>query len=231
MRHCNERARWSRVIWVPTMLAGLAVAVLAILAVQPRGEGHRTLTEHRTTPTVPAVRPTARARPKYLTRSYRAPPALVRSGAGGSLRIPSLSISAPVDAVGLDGTAMAVPDDPARLGWLSSSAGSGDVIGSSVLAGHVSDRHDRPGVLAQLQTIKIGASMIWTDSGGHAHRFRVIGLDRYPRSTGLPANVFGTDGPHLVRLVTCADREGTEGGGFHYRSNLVVTAGEVTRQR
>ena len=178
----------------------------------------------------PMVQPTSRARPKYLTQSYRAPPALVRSGAGGTLRIPSLNVLAPVDAVGLDGTAMAVPDDSARLGWLTSTARADDVVGASVLAGHVSDRQDRPGALAGLKGIRIGATITWVDAGRRVHRYRVIGLQRFSRLTGLPARLFSTDGPHLLHLITCADRVTGSGGGFHYRSNLVVTARERTHQ-
>jgi len=178
----------------------------------------------------PMVQPTSRARPEYLTQSYRAPPALVRAGAGGTLRIPSLNLRAPVDAVGLDGTAMAVPDDPARIGWLTSTARADDVIGASVLAGHVSDPRDRPGALAGLGRLEVGAAIDWVDAGDRVHRFRVTGLRIFPRRTGLPARLFTTDGPHVLHLVTCADRQESGDGGFHYSSNLVVVAREVTRQ-
>ncbi|MFL6023518.1 MAG: class F sortase [Marmoricola sp.] len=172
----------------------------------------------------PAVRPTARVKPQYLARSYRAPPQLVHAGAGGVLRVPSLRLDVPVDAVGLDGAAMAVPDDPGRVGWLSTTAAAGDVVGSSVLAGHVSDRHDHPGALADLRKVRIGAKVEWVDRQGSVHRFRVASLQVFPRAKGLPASLFATDGPHVLRLVTCAERVTTKDGGFHYRSNLVVTA-------
>jgi hypothetical protein len=172
----------------------------------------------------PVTQPTARASPVYLTRSYHAPAALIRPGAGGTLRIPSLGIEAPVDAVGLDGTAMAIPDDPGRIGWLTSSARAGDLVGSSVLAGHVSDSQDRPGALFRLRNIRLGAAITWTDGERSMHRFRVVRIRIYPRAGGLPAATFATNGPHVLHLITCAERISTAGGGFHYRSNLVVTA-------
>ena len=46
---------------------------------------------------------------------------------------------------------------------------------------------------------------------------------RYSRRTGLPADLFRTDGPRVLHLVTCARRV-RRGGGFHYTDNLVVTA-------
>jgi hypothetical protein len=150
--------------------------------------------------------------------------ALVDPGAGGALRIPSLGISAPVDAVGLDGGAVAIPDDPHRVGWLRTTATDADRTGSSVLAGHVSDDHDVPGALGTLDRIWLGAVIVWTGVNGRAHRFVVVRVDRYPRTRGVPAAVFGTGGAHLLRVVTCTDRRTTTGGGFHYTSNLVVTA-------
>ncbi len=174
-----------------------------------------------------ALEPLARAVPHFLRSNYRAPSALVRTGAGGTLRIPSLGILAPVDAVGLDGTTMAIPDDPHRVGWLTTTAGAADLAGSSVLSGHVSDEHDVPGALSRLRDLHPGALVVWT-AGGRAHRFVVTALTRYPRTRGVPASVFRTDGAHVLNLVTCTDRVVTAGGGFHYTSNLVVTARAVT---
>lgn len=204
-----------------SLAATTAVLVLPFrLATHP--EARRPTPVARSSPI--AVRPTARARPTYLTRSYRAPPALVRPGAAGVLRIPSLHLRIPVDAVGLDGTAMAVPNDPARVGWLNSTAKPGDLVGASVLAGHVSDTHDRPGALARLHRIRSGAEITWTDTRSRVFRYRVVTLRTFPRDRGLPASVFATDGPQVLHLVTCAERVSTSGGGFHYRANLVVSA-------
>lgn len=174
-----------------------------------------------------AVEPAAHAAPHFLRSNYRAPDALIRAGAGGSVRIPSLGVLAPVDAVGLDGTTMAIPDDPHRVGWLTTTAAGADLVGSSVLSGHVSDEHDAPGALSRLHDLRPGALVVWT-VGGLAHRFVVTGLARYPRTRGVPASVFRTDGAHVLNIVTCTDRVATAGGGFHYRSNLVVTARAAT---
>jgi hypothetical protein len=171
--------------------------------------------------------PTVRPRPRYLTRSYQAPGRLVAHGEGGTLSIPSLHVTVPVDAVGLDEGAMALPNDPSRVGWLRTTAEAGDAIGSSVVSGHVSDLHDVPGALSTLKEVRPGASISWTDRQGVEHRYVVEDLHRYPRVTGVPADLFRVDGPHLLYVVTCADRQETAGGGFHYASNLVVTARAV----
>ncbi|MEJ7832028.1 MAG: class F sortase [Nocardioides sp.] len=163
-----------------------------------------------------------RFQPDYLLRRYRAPADLVSRQAGSALRIPSLGVSAPVDAVGLDGSVMAIPNAPSRVGWLSGSADAAAVMGSSVISGHVSDRQDRPGAFSGLGRIQVGARIEWADRG-RTHAFRVTHLATYPRRVGVPADVFRGDGGHVLRLVTCTDRR-QSGGGFHYASNLVVTA-------
>lgn len=173
--------------------------------------------------------PVQRVRPQYLTRSYRSPVVDAQRHRAGVLRIPSLRIATPVDAVRLDHGVMAIPDSPARVGWLRTTAARGDRIGASVLSGHVSDIHDAPGALSRLRGIRRGAVITWTGPGGDRHRFIVTGTARYPRSRGVPARLFRVTGPHLLHLVTCADRVQTSGGGFHYTANLVVTAREQSR--
>lgn len=175
-------------------------------------------------PEVPSgtMRVEKRYRPDYLLRRYRAPADLVSRQAGSTLRIPSVGISAPVDAVGLDGSVMAIPNSPSRVGWLSPSADAAAVMGSSVISGHVSDRQDRPGAFWGLRRIQVGDRIEWVDRG-RTHGFRVTHLATYPRRSGVPADVFRGDGDHVLRLVTCTNRRATR-GGFHYASNLVVTA-------
>jgi hypothetical protein len=177
---------------------------------------------------VDQVVPGSRPAPRYLERSYYAPAGPVSRS--GVLRIRSLGIVAPVDAVGLDGTAMAVPNDSHRLGWLRSTAAIGDRIGRSVLAGHVSDEQDSPGALSRLGRIQLGALISWRGARGDRHDFRVVAVHRYSRIRGVPATTFGTDGPHLLQLITCAHRIRT-GSGFHYTANLVVTARSIPGSR
>lgn len=208
-------------------VAGAVVLVVHVVLARPEppdgGSAHARPFRVPVLP-APAVQPTRRAQPRFLVQGYRAPPALVDQGRAGTLRIPALQLAAPVDAVGLDHETMAVPDDPDRLGWLRGSAAPGDVVGSSVLAGHVSDARDRPGALGNLDGIELGAEILWTDGSGRTLRFRVSRLQRFPRAQGLPVGLFRTDGPRRLQLVTCADRRSTASGGFHYAANLVVTA-------
>lgn len=150
-------------------------------------------------------------------------PAGIRRPGVGDLRVPSLGIDAPIQSVPMRGGVLEVPSSPFTLGWLRSTARPDDVVGSTVLAGHVSDRDDRPGPLAMLHRARIGTTVVWRDARGRSRRFVVVSLARYPRATGLPASLFRTDGPHRLVLITCAHRVALPGGGFHYTHNLVVT--------
>ncbi|MCW2857704.1 MAG: hypothetical protein JWR52_3319 [Marmoricola sp.] len=213
------------------LAAGLITAVVLVVILRPGtgtvvGPGNLSVSARpavRVTADRNHFRPVGSVRPRFLHNTYRAPSGLVVPGAGGTLRIPSLGVSAPVDVVGLDGTTMAIPNNPRRVGWLRTTATLEDLVGASVLSGHVSDERDVPGALARLGALRPGAVIVWI-AHGVERRFVVSGIARYPRSQGVPASVFRTDGAHVLNLVTCTDRVATPGGGFHYRSNLVVTA-------
>jgi hypothetical protein len=140
----------------------------------------------------------------------------------GQLRIARLGLAAPIVEVGWDGDTMAVPTDPGQLGWFSPSARLDDLAGVSLIAGHVSDSLDRPGPLRLLDHARVGDVVIWQGRGGLS-RFRVTSIQRFPRSRGLPAALFHADGPHILRIVTCANRVAGP-SGVHYTDNLVVSA-------
>lgn len=171
-------------------------------------------------PTVPAV-PTG---PLAGLPLYRPPARLVRPDAGGRLQIPSLGVDATVDTVGLHESVMAVPHRLGRLGWLSRSAAAGDVVGASVIAGHVTDKDRHVGVFRRLHRIRVGAHVTWIERSGMTHRFVVIRLERHSRSRQLPGRLFRTDGARVLRLVTCTGRKTGPGGRLSYTENLVVTA-------
>lgn len=171
------------------------------------------------------VMPSARVQARYLTARYESPAELVRRDVGATLSIPAAGIEAPVDTVGLDRGTMAVPNEPRRVGWLESSAGPMDAVGSSVISGHVSDRSDRPGALSRLGRVEVGDRVRWT-MGGRTDLYEVRSVRRYSRAGGLPNHLFRTDGSRLLHLVTCASRV-RRASGFHYTDNLVVTAARL----
>ncbi len=137
--------------------------------------------------------------------------------------MPRLRIRAGVAAVGLDRGTMAIPNDPGSLGWLRTTATPDDRLGTSVISGHVSDRHDRPGALWRLKGARPGDVVRWREADGQVHRYVVRTVQRFPRRQGVPARLLRTTGPRLLHLVTCTDRRRGD-GRFHYADNLVVTA-------
>lgn len=168
------------------------------------------------------VSPARVAKPAHLATTYVAPPGLT-AVALGRLRVARLGVDASVPPVGWDGEAMAVPNDPDRLGWFEPSARLDDLAGVSLIAGHVSDASDRPGPLASLVRARLGDVVEWRGSRGGIARFRVVSIQRFLRAAGLPTSLFRVDGPHTLRLVTCSGRVNGP-SGIHYTDNLVVSA-------
>jgi sortase (surface protein transpeptidase) len=142
------------------------------------------------------------------------------------LRIPPLDVDAPVEPAGVDPLTgeMAVPGDPATVGWYRFGPSPGRA-GSAVLAGHVDVQGNRPGAFLRLGTLQPGDRVeVVYDDGGSQH-FSVEARTTY-RKDELPLDVvFGGQGPPVLTLVTC-------GGGFDpaassYDSNVVVFARPV----
>lgn len=150
---------------------------------------------------------------------------LARAAVAGGfrLRYAAIGASAPVERVGISGGEMGLPSDVDKVAYLKRSAGVGDLIGSTIIAGHVSDLHDVPGAFARLASAKKGQRLTVTE-GGHRYRFRVVSTARYSRSHALPQRLFSTTGRHKLVLISCTGRISLPGGHFHYTQNQVVTA-------
>ncbi|MFB9313345.1 class F sortase [Nocardioides plantarum] len=169
--------------------------------------------------------PQRRVEPRWLDSDYRLPAshrAEPRAGRGGTLTVSRVGIRLTVASVGLDGGgAIAVPDQRSRIGWLRTTAAHGDLIGASVLSGHVSGR---PGEMGALRGVRRGDVVRWTNPSGRVERFEVRSMRRYPRTRGVPAELFRTNGQRLVHLITCTTPRRMPNGRLHYVDNLVVTA-------
>jgi uncharacterized repeat protein (TIGR01451 family) len=146
------------------------------------------------------------------------------AAAPSDLRLGGLGIHAPVQTVGLRGGQMMIPHQVHRVGWLRNSAGIGDLVGTSVIAGHVSDWHDRPGAFWKLPRAHRGDIVKVHDGSGTVHRYKVISKKTYLRSKPLPHSLFSTTGRARLILVSCTRKVRYPDGHFHYTRNLVVTA-------
>ncbi len=140
-----------------------------------------------------------------------------------TVAIPGIGVRASASTVAMKKGKMLVPGNVATIGQLDRSAGVGDLIGTTVLAGHVSDRRDRPGALWRLSAVKRG-QIITVKEGGKTVRYKVGAVKKFSRKQRLPQRLFRTTGAHRLVLISCSGRVTTAGGGFHYAQNVVVTA-------
>ncbi|CAM3532122.1 sortase [Nocardioides dubius] len=140
-----------------------------------------------------------------------------------TVSIPSIGVNASVSTVTAPNNVMRIPSNVAELGQLNKSAGIGDLIGATVIAGHVSDRHDRPGAFSRLSKVKKG-QIVTVKSGGKTVRYRVTAVEKFSRDGKMPKRLFRTTGGHGLTLISCTGRISTPGGGFHYSQNVAVSA-------
>lgn len=115
-------------------------------------------------------------------------------------------------------------DQPGVGGWYADGVRPG-ALGPAVLAAHVSGRvagRSTPGLFARLHELRPGALVHVDRVDGSRVTFRVVRVETYAKTGGIPARVYAdTPGPEL-RLITC-------GGSFDpaarsYRSNVVAFA-------
>lgn len=154
--------------------------------------------------------------PGYSTARGRSPVLIARG----------IGVRAPIASTGAVDGQMALPSDVGVVGWLRRSAAYGDKIGTTVVAGHVSDRRDRPGALWNLSRAKRG-QLITIGRTGAIQRYRVISTRTLDRTRRLPHRYFATTGPHRLILISCTGRVVTTGGRFHYTKYQVVIARPV----
>lgn len=147
-----------------------------------------------------------------------------------TIEMPGIGMRAAVQRHGIVGRKMTLPGDVGDVGWLRRSAGFGDMIGTAVVGGHVSDRHDRPGAMFNLRRAHAGQRITVTQAG-ERHRFKVVEKTTLDKRQKLPDRFFATTGKHRLVLISCTDRVVTSGGHFHYTRYIVVVAKQVHRHR
>lgn len=139
-----------------------------------------------------------------------------------SITIARIGVRMPVLGVGVasDGQ-MALPPNPANVGWYSYGPRPGDSTGATVLAAHIDTPRHGIGPLARLGELRQG-DLITVESRGAFRRY-VISSTRQLEKTSLDlTSLFARTGPPRLHLITC-------GGDFdqttrHYEKNVVVLA-------
>jgi len=140
------------------------------------------------------------------------------------IRIPAIGVSAPVIPLGLNrDRTLQVPKDSGDAGWYRPGPDPGEV-GPAVIVGHV-DSKTSPAIFYRLRELKPGNRILIRRADGSTARFRVNGLERWPKAEFPTHRVYGrTKGP-VLRLVTCSGAFNSSTG--HYVDNTIVFASLV----
>ena len=136
--------------------------------------------------------------------------------------IPSLHINAHVQLVGINAKGnMGTPNNFTDVAWYKYGVIPGD-MGSAVIDGHVDNGLALAGVFKHLVDIQVGADIYVTTVGGASRHFVVTRIDTYDYTSAPVAEIFNSQSPAQIRLITC-------GGtwvpfGKTYDKRVVVTA-------
>jgi hypothetical protein len=147
-----------------------------------------------------------------------------------SVHAPAFGLHAKVLTAGIARDHMNLPANVGTVARLRNSADYGDKIGTIVIGGHVSDRHDRPGALYGLRRAERG-DVIFVSTGSTTRRYKVIGTTSYQRGRTLPQQYFATNGKPRLVIISCTARVVYANGHFHYTRYQVVSAKPNPRKR
>ena len=159
------------------------------------------------TPTTPPAAATARtartARTATTATRNRAATAPVTPAPPSAAAIPAIGVRAAVLAVHAVNGVLGVPGDPRELGWWADGAPAGAATGTVVLDGHVDSAVSGEGALFDLTRLQVGDAVIVTTTSGQTVSFVVTARRTYLKVDGLPPDLFRTDGPPGLVLITC----------------------------
>ncbi|WP_284762916.1 class F sortase [Arthrobacter sp. efr-133-R2A-63] len=209
----HSRARRNRVALTAVASFGVAGATAGVLAF-----------------TAPPAPPPAQPIPVLSAFTSAEPdtyigPAAIPSLRPGTLSIPGVDLEVGLVDEGRDDSGyLVVPDAPKAARYIGSAAGCA-TKGSTLLAGHVNFRDGSLAPMASLAQVTKGMPLYLSDKAGVTCRYKIVGLESLAK-TSLPADAFATEGPHLLRVVTCdlASPFVPMDGQAQFANNTVVTA-------
>ncbi|MGY1773886.1 class F sortase [Blastococcus sp. SYSU D00813] len=150
------------------------------------------------------------------------PPAPAVPAVPVTVTLPASADAVPLVPVGvLPGGGLALPERPTVLGWYAAGATPGGAAGTAVVAGHVDSAEFGAGPLEGLLDLAMGDPVTVTDEAGGTHHYVVSARTSYDKSA-LPPELFRTDGPPQLALVTCGGEFDERTGS--YADNVVVLA-------
>jgi Sortase domain len=137
------------------------------------------------------------------------------------ITIPAIRVTARVGPLGRAGDgSMETPKRFENTGWYEPGPEPGEQ-GPAVIAGHI-DSKSGPAAFYRLRELRRGDWIRILRRDGSVVRFRVEGLERWPKSEFPTRRVFGRTRVSTLRLVTCSGR--FDGSTGHYVDNTIVYA-------
>jgi len=140
--------------------------------------------------------------------------------------VPGYPGFSPVQARTTDpvGHGLDLPTDAHTVAWWSSGSMPGDPVGTVVLAAHVSYNGSH-GPFTHLDRLRQGDVIVVRQADGSTRRYRMTGSHHVVKSALNRQNLFRTDGPPQLALITC-------GGSYdaatrNYSDNIIVFAAPV----
>jgi hypothetical protein len=147
------------------------------------------------------------------------PPAEGVPGDGPWLWVPSVGVSAPVDAARVRDGVFDPPADPSRVARWADGAGLDGSSGTVLIAGHVAVR-GTPGALFDLHRVAPG-DLVWTRSDRGTVQMWAVTELRVTSSDDAHSDLFQpADRGRRLALVTC----GGDVRAGRYTSNVIVIA-------
>ena len=144
------------------------------------------------------------------------------------ISIPAIGVSARIIPLRLDaGGTMQTPTRWEDTGWFEPGPEPGE-RGPAVITGHV-DSTSGPAVFYRLRELRRGDLIRIRRADGSVVRFRVEGLERWPKAEFPTRRVFGKTHIAALRLVTCSGNFDASTG--HYVDNTIVYAARVRVRR
>jgi hypothetical protein len=216
------RNAWPLKVWGPCVLAGvLLIAFAVVLIVNPSAPAQT----RRAYPVVNVGHLHAdKSAVVHRQRSRRAPVHRAVAAAafvpGSRLRLTRLGVDAKIAAVNTVGNVMQIPRNPHTLGWWRGGSAPGGTAGTTVIVGHI-NYAGVTGALAVLPDARPGDSLV-IDEGQHNLRYRVMAIRTYPKTSGIPADVFSSTGRARLVLITCGGPFDSATG--NYEDNIVAYA-------
>ncbi|MDQ0028235.1 class F sortase [Arthrobacter bambusae] len=180
--------------------------------------------------TAPSAPPPARQTPALAPFTSAEPDTYTGPTATPGLRpntlsIPGIDLTVGLVDQGRDDSGYLVVPHATKAARYKGSAAVCAAEGSTLLAGHVNFPDGSPAPMASLVRATKGMPLYVSDKSGMTCRYKIVGLESLAK-TSLPADTFATEGPPILRVVTCdlASPFLAVAGQAQFANNTVATA-------